>query len=138
LANSSAATAYAELPLPTTQDEAWRFTDLRGFDPDAFAHVQGTVPGTGPAETMLDLDVAALATVTEDGVSIERAPDGVTFERLSEDHQRLYSLVGWEEKFAAHNAAVWEHGLLVHVPKGLVLRCSGACSSSPRRDRASR
>jgi Fe-S cluster assembly protein SufD len=71
---------------------------------------------------MLDLDVAALATVTEDGVSIERAPDGVTFERLSEDHQRLYSLVGWEEKFAAHNAAVWEHGLLVHVPKGLVLR----------------
>jgi Fe-S cluster assembly protein SufD len=121
LANASAAAAYAELPLPTTQDEAWRFTDLKGFDPASF--------GTGPVAAaltnvpqLLDLDVAALATVTEAGVSIERAPEGVTFEPLSEDHQRLYSLVGWDEKFAAHNAAVWEHGLLVHVPKGLVLR----------------
>jgi Fe-S cluster assembly protein SufD len=30
-------------------------------------------------------------------------------------------LVGADEKFAAHNAALWEHGLLVHVPKGVVL-----------------
>jgi len=29
--------------------------------------------------------------------------------------------VGAEEKFAAHNTALWESGLLVHVPKGLVL-----------------
>jgi Fe-S cluster assembly protein SufD len=29
--------------------------------------------------------------------------------------------VGTDEKFAAHNAALWEHGLLVHVPKGVVL-----------------
>jgi Fe-S cluster assembly protein SufD len=70
---------------------------------------------------MLDLDVAGLATITEGGVSIERAPDGVTFAPLDESHERLYSLVGWEEKFAAHNAAVWEHGLLVHVPKGVEL-----------------
>jgi Fe-S cluster assembly protein SufD len=70
---------------------------------------------------MLDLDVAGLATIGEAGVSIERAPEGVTFAPLDESHERLYSLVGWEEKFAAHNAAVWEHGLLVHVPKGVEL-----------------
>jgi Fe-S cluster assembly protein SufD len=30
--------------------------------------------------------------------------------------------VGWkDDKFAAHNAAAWEHGLLVHVPKGVEL-----------------
>ena len=43
------------------------------------------------------------------------------FEPLSEDHELLHSLVGWDEKFAAHNAALWKHGLLVHVPRGVVL-----------------
>jgi Fe-S cluster assembly protein SufD len=110
---------YRELPLPDTTEEHWRFTDLRGFDPDAFEQ-RGLSPDVAPA-TMLDLDVAGLATITEAGVSVERAPDGVTFAPLDEGHERLYSLVGWEEKFAAHNAAVWQHGLLVHVPKGVEL-----------------
>jgi Fe-S cluster assembly protein SufD len=71
--------------------------------------------------TLLDLDVSGYATVTEDGIEISKAPDGVTFEPLSEEDDRLYSLVGWEEKFAAHNAAMWQHGLLVRVPKGVQL-----------------
>jgi Fe-S cluster assembly protein SufD len=114
---------YRALPLPSTTDEAWRFTDLKGFDPDAFVsngHVGGPGPGASPAATMLDLDVAGLAAVTEDGIEIERAPDGVIFEPLR-DHELLGTLVGADEKFAAHNAALWEHGLLVQVPKGLVL-----------------
>ena len=115
---------YEALPLPTTADEHWRFTDLRGFDPDAFVrngHV--TVPGTGtrPEGAMLDIDAAAVATVTEGGIQVERAPEGVVFEALSDEHPRLHELVGWDEKFAAHNAALWTHGLLVHVPKGLVV-----------------
>jgi Fe-S cluster assembly protein SufD len=48
-------------------------------------------------------------------------PEGVTFELLSEENQRLYSLVGWDEKFAAHNAAMWRHGLLVVVPRNVQL-----------------
>ena len=114
---------YRALPFPTTTDEPWRFTDLKGFDPDAFVsngHVAGPGPGASPAATMLDLDVAALATVSEDGIEIERAPEGITFEPLR-DHELLGTLVGADEKFAAHNAALWEHGLLVQVPKGLVL-----------------
>jgi Fe-S cluster assembly protein SufD len=44
---------------------------------------------------------------------------GLTFD---EAHERLGELVGWkDDKFAAHNAAAWEHGLLVHVPKGVEL-----------------
>ena len=70
---------------------------------------------------MLDLDVAGYATVTADGIDISKAPEGVRFEPLPEDFERLYSLVGWDEKFAAHNAAMWKHGLLVVVPKGVVL-----------------
>src|SRR2546428_4866615 len=56
-----------------------------------------------------------------DGIEIEKAPEGVTFEPLTDDNERLYSLVGWDEKFAAHNAAMWKHGLLVVVPKNVVL-----------------
>ena len=110
---------YRALPMPTTSDESWRFTDLRGFNPDAFAS-NGQVP-VSDTRTMLDLDVAGLATVTADGVEIGRAPDGVVFERLDERHERLGQLIGADEKFAAHNAALWKHGLLVHVPKGLEL-----------------
>jgi Fe-S cluster assembly protein SufD len=115
---------YQALPLPNTNDEHWRFTDLRGFDPESFVrNGHGFVPGTetGPAETMLDVDVAGMAMVDESGISIVReAPEGVTFEPLT-DHERLGELVGAEEKFAAHNAAVWEHGLLVVVPRGVEL-----------------
>jgi Fe-S cluster assembly protein SufD len=116
---AAAAARYAELPIPATTEEHWRFTDLKGFDPDSFtANGQVPVPGT---ETMLELDAAGLATVTESGVHIERAPEGVTFELLDENHPRLHELVGHGEKFAAHNAAMWKQGLLVHVPGGVVL-----------------
>jgi Fe-S cluster assembly protein SufD len=113
---------YRALPFPTTTDEPWRFTDLKGFDPDAFVsngRVRGQTPA-GAGASMLELDVAGLATATEDGIEVERAPEGVTFEPLR-DHELLGTLVGTDEKFAAHNAALWEHGLLVHVPRGLVL-----------------
>jgi Fe-S cluster assembly protein SufD len=113
---------YRALPLPSTTDEPWRFTDLKGFDPDSFVsngHVGDQTPAQA-AGSMLDLEVAALATVGEDGIEIERAPEGITFEPLR-DHELLGTLVGADEKFAAHNAALWEHGLLVQVPKGVVL-----------------
>jgi Fe-S cluster assembly protein SufD len=110
---------YQELPLPTTSDEHWRFTDLRGFDPDAF--VQNGHRGLTPvsSESMLEIDVAALASVTEAGIEIDRAPEGVVFEPLTDAHELLGTLVGAEEKFAAHNLAEWQHGLLVRVPKGI-------------------
>jgi Fe-S cluster assembly protein SufD len=107
---------YHALPMPTTADEPWRFTDLRGFDPDTF---DATGKGQAP-ERMLDLEASGLATVTESSIEIEHRPDGVTFEPLG-DHPRLHELVGWSEKFAAHNAALWQHGLLVVVPKGVEL-----------------
>jgi Fe-S cluster assembly protein SufD len=110
---------YRALPLPTTKDEHWRFTDLAGFDPDAWTANGGTSVATAPS--MIDLEVAGVAHAHEGGIEIERAPEGIRFEALTDDHELLYSLVGWDEKFAAHNAALWKHGLLVHVPRGLVL-----------------
>jgi Fe-S cluster assembly protein SufD len=117
VSRDAALQAYRALPIPDTAEEHWRFTDLRGFDPESFAGAHGSVE----IETMLDLDVSGYATVTEAGIDISEAPAGVRFEPLPEDYERLYSLVGWNEKFAAHNAAMWKHGLLVVVPKGVVL-----------------
>ena len=58
---------YRSLALPTTRDEHWRFTNLEGFDPDAWtaeASAAAAVP------SMLDLDVAATATIDEAGVHV--------------------------------------------------------------------
>src|SRR5688572_22488530 len=109
---------YKAIPLPTTKDESWRFTDLKGFDPDSFSANGSTGVATAPG--MLELEAAGIVRVSEGGLEIERAPEGIRFEPLR-DHPRLGELVGSDEKFAAHNAALWEHGLLVHVPKGIVL-----------------
>ncbi len=110
---------FRALPLPTKADEHWRFTDLAGFDPEAWT-ANGATEIAAPA-TLLDVDAAGVAVVGEAGIEIERAPAGVRFELLPEDHPLLYSLVGSDEKFAAHNAAMWKHGLLVEVPKGVVV-----------------
>ncbi len=116
LTRTEAAKRFEELPLPSTADEHWRFTDLRGFDPDA--------PPAGPDAAgapppMLDLDVAGRAAVTEAGLEIVSAPAGVTFEPLSLDHAA--TLIPEDDRFALENLARWEHGLLVHVPKGVSL-----------------
>ena len=110
---------YRALPLPTTADEHWRFTDLTGFDPDGW-EADGAENGGSPP-TMLELDVAGAAHVGESALEIVSVPDGLRFEALPEEHELLYSLVGFDEKFAAHNAARWRNGLLVHVPRGVVL-----------------
>jgi Fe-S cluster assembly protein SufD len=115
LTRAEAAKRFAELPLPSTKDEHWRFTDLRGFDPQ---EVSDTVPvsDTKPA---LELDVAARAVVTEHGIEISSAPEGVRFELLPRDYAA--TLIPDDDRFAAENLARWEHGLLVHVAKGVEL-----------------
>jgi Fe-S cluster assembly protein SufD len=122
LSREEARARYEALPLPDTSMEAWRFTDLRGFDPDSFVldgHVRGLTPDMAAA-SMVDIDVAGLAYAGEGGIEVDRAPEGVTFEPLGA-HPLLGALVGTEDKFAAHNAAEWQHGLLVHVRPGVVL-----------------
>src|SRR5437879_6120791 len=97
LTRDEAAKRFEELPLPTTADEHWRFTDLRGFDP------QGGVSGTKVSDTKpaLDLDVAGMARVTESGIEILSAPEGVTFEPLPADYPA--ELVPDDDKFAVEN-----------------------------------
>jgi Fe-S cluster assembly protein SufD len=115
ITRKDAAKRFAELPLPSTADEHWRFTDLRGFDPEP-ANGAPPAAGTGP---MLDLDVSGRVLVTENGIEIVSAPEGIRFELLPRDYEA--KLIPDDDKFAVENLAKWEHGLLVHVPKGVEL-----------------
>src|SRR5947208_6289852 len=118
LTRAQALARFEELPLPATSDEHWRFTDLRGFDPGSFGPDQRqSLNGSGSA--MLDLDVAGRAVVTESGIEIVSAPDGIRFEPLPVEYDA--KLIPDDDKFALENLARWEHGLLVHVPKGVEL-----------------
>ncbi|MGZ4359905.1 MAG: Fe-S cluster assembly protein SufD [Gaiellaceae bacterium] len=121
MSRAEAVDAYRALAVPDTTQEHWRFTSLRGFDPETFAGNGHEAAAPAEADRFLDMDVAGLARVDEHGIEIDQLPEGIRFEPLTEEHERLYGLVGWSEKFAAHNAAMWQHGLLVVVPRGLVL-----------------
>ncbi len=95
---------YDALPVPSNREEAWRYTNLRGFDPDAFT--------TGPAAVTLSED---------------ELPDGVVFgslARAAAEHPQLVerhygAVVAEGEKFAAGNAARWDDGVFLHVAAGV-------------------
>jgi Fe-S cluster assembly protein SufD len=95
-----------ELSLPTQKDRGWEFTDLTGFDPDAYeageARVDGMEPDVDSAEgppVVLPLKDAAA-----------RLGDVV--------RERFGSLVSVEDPFVARNEARWRDGVLVYVPRG--------------------
>jgi len=121
MSRAAARAAYRKLPIPDTKQEHWRFTSLSGFDPDAFAANGKGADEEVSTDRFLEMETAAFARVDRHGIEIEQAPEGIRFEPLPDDHERLYELVGWDEKFAAHNAAMWKQGLLVVVPKQITI-----------------
>ena len=109
---------YRALPLPTTRDEHWRFTDLAGFDPDAWTREAAAAESV---PSMLDLDVAGIGHDRRGGHR-DRARTRRDPLRAAHRRQRAARLARQaDDKLRAHNAAVWEHGLLVHVPAGVEL-----------------
>ena len=93
---------YTALPVPSNREEAWRFTNLRGFDPDAYT--------THPGSLALDGDAGG-AVFTTMAQAIESHPELV--------ERYLGTVVPENEKFSAANAARWHDGVLVHVPAGV-------------------
>ena len=110
---------YHELPLPTTSQENWRFTDLTGFDPAAYELAEAARPVE--IAPLIELELAGRARIDESGVEILAAPDGVVFAPLDKKDKRIGTLVAVKDKIGAANAALWRHGLLVEVPAGVEL-----------------
>ncbi len=126
-ARTAASDNLASLPALTGREEEWRFTPpadlgLGGAEPEAPG--ASNVPATsgGPRAARLSLVDGAPATP-----SIEDLPEGVIVAELGgalTDHEalvreRLYGLIGFDDRPSALNAARWDGGLLVYVPRGV-------------------
>ncbi len=129
-ARAEAESALASLPELTGREEDWRFTPpgdvvLDGPDPEAPGAVEpgDAAPRGERAGHLRLLDGHGAA---PEGVDV---PDGVVVAELGQalsDHEdllrdRLYGLIGFDERAAALNAARWDGGTLVYVPRGVRL-----------------
>jgi Fe-S cluster assembly protein SufD len=129
-ARQAAASQLEALPALTGREEAWRFTPptdlaLEGPEPEAPGEAGARPePARGPRAARL-----ALTDGTHAETDLGELPDGVIVGDLGlalSDHEplvreRLYSLIDFSEKPGALNAARWETGTFVYVPKGVHL-----------------
>ena len=134
---------YRELPMPSTESEEWRYTDVSDLDPDAFEPLR-TEPerAADPADLpdavrrVLEGDQARSAVgVQVNGGFVHRrldeelAEQGVIFAPLSrvarerpellEEHLYASPVAGWEEKLWSLHAALLADGYLLYVPEGV-------------------
>ena len=131
----SAAAALASGGLPTTRDEAWRFTSLRGIVDRSFDHSYGGAARPAQAEALpwidaeLGADETARVHVLGGQVYVDERtvlPDGVEAVALSQALSRAsggladvaasaLGHIARVEHFAALNAALFEDALIVHA-----------------------
>ncbi len=137
---ASAWQSFEQLPLPTTSDEAWRRTDIRGLRTDALrlpAQVDPLAqrlpePPVSLLKPLAGENHGGQIVLTAYGASVdldhEIARQGVVFTDLRTAEQQhpelLERLMGKivrsdEGKFAALAGALAQTGVLVYVPRGV-------------------
>jgi Fe-S cluster assembly protein SufD len=134
---------YLSLPLPTSKDEPWRRTDIRGLQAGSF-NLAGPSNGHGPShppyppapEALLKPlvgeqhggQVVLLPDQTRITLNPELAQKGVVFTDLvtaeREHPELLQKILGQvvrpeEGKFAAMSASLARSGVFVYVPRGV-------------------
>ena len=129
-ARSAATAALDAMPELTGNEEEWRFTA------PADLGMTAAEPAGASATATVDLpevDGRAARLVFTDGgpapADVAALPDGVIVAELGQalrDHEdlvreRLYSLAGFDDRPCALNAARWEAGTFVYVPRGVHL-----------------
>jgi Fe-S cluster assembly protein SufD len=98
-----AARAFAAMPNPTRESRPWKYTDVTALDFEAFPPtgaaitISGDVPG-GAASSLIAAAEQSSDALRADLGELVPATDG---------------------KFIAANAALWDSGIYVHVPKGV-------------------
>ncbi len=132
----------ASLPMPTTNDEPWRRTDIRAVPWEEMPHpfslngasiqdVPGELYSPLIGEKQGGLLVFANGRLVFHELSQELARRGVIFTDLRSAFERHRNLVERffmtkavrpdEGKFAALHAALWTHGAFLYVPEGVQL-----------------
>ena len=126
---------YERTPLPTRKLEEWRYTDVKllKLNDVALASATATVPadvrsrlegkdasarvlqvGNAPPEIWLDPALAARGVVLAD---LRAAAS--SHRDLVERHLATRAVPAEAGKFAALNAALWQSGIFVYVPRGV-------------------
>ena len=129
-----------ELPMPTTSDEAWRRTDIRGL---RWAEVMSLPDGDSVDSTKVPAELTAPLIGNKQGgvlvyldgklvrseLSDDVANQGVVFGNLrdiSVSHPDLLkrfferkTIRPDEDKLAALGLALWTHGVFLYVPKNI-------------------
>ncbi len=127
-ARDRAAAALAQLPALTGTEEDWRFT------PPADLGMNGDTATGGAASGEVSLPATAgraARLAFADGApapaELIDLPEGVIVAELGEAlashddlvRDRLYSLAGFDDRPGAINAAGWDAGTFVYVPRGV-------------------
>lgn len=127
---ASAADAVADRPLPSPEEEVWRYSRVGDLDLAEWTPAPGSDPGAAPSAAPLVDDVGVEVLVVDGVVSVGDVPASWT-ERgvvvaaastLTEDQAGLGSVAGeGPDVFAAHNDAFLADAVVVTVPRGVVL-----------------
>jgi Fe-S cluster assembly protein SufD len=114
--------AYESMDLPDLYDEEWRRTDVRALP------LEGLHRASPQTEITLSDEAKAAGVIFAPLASaLGDAPGGV--------RERLYSVVKPDEwKYLALNAALWDGGALLYVPKGVELTAPLHMLTSGARD----
>ncbi|HZZ72085.1 MAG TPA: Fe-S cluster assembly protein SufD [Pirellulales bacterium] len=129
---------FEELPMPSRKDEEWMRTDIRLFHFDRF-HLPIETGATGEVQPGLLTEGVKLAGQT---IAVDSWPrsarldpkwvaQGVLFGSLDEmvsahgallqPHLMTKAFSARYDKFAALHAACWSGGMVLYVPKGVVI-----------------
>lgn len=135
--------AYSSIPMPTTRDEAWRYTDLRKLKWDGLELTNGAAPHCDESQKVKALEgfeemagQAAIA-ISCDGVSgfwsvpeswtsrgvkvmdwqtaLRQSPDFVKAHLMKDILPNLF------DKFTALHGGLLNTATIVHVPRGVAL-----------------
>jgi Fe-S cluster assembly protein SufD len=136
---------YERTPMPTTRLEEWRYTNLKKkLDLDALrlsdAEALSSDPTTWPPQLRAAMDEDREASghiviidghvvhadvdegLAAKGVILESLHDAITnHEVLVQEHLATEAVPAEEGKFAALNAALWNDGIFLLVPRGVRL-----------------
>lgn len=131
---------YESLPMPTTNDEAWRRTDYRQINWDSAGVIQAPngvnlemIPAENRAPLIGEEQGGLICWVdgalVHSEINANLSAQGVLLmdlrqaarehEALVKEHFFTKAVLPDEGKFAALNAAAWTHGVFIYVPKNV-------------------
>ena len=132
-AKKAAWNQFLALPMPTRQNETWRFSNISTLNIDGFTIAEGSAkaPALPDFPRSAELSFVNGAAQTSPALSPELAKKGVIFCALEEALQKHGDLVRrffqkhptrlGSEKFTALNTALTTSGAFLYVPKGVEL-----------------